>query len=170
MAVVFNHDVAGLHRRMNRFIKEVNKASSGNVASVSAPDKTRALAYLSAVRSYITFVDAQPQLDLPETNPREYPLEEDPAIDNVENEDMNDLVRLFTLARDELVSSQSARLAAGVLPFDKQRVLDVVAKMESFINDYIDDTAPMDLPETAPMREITKSGNTGTKAKSSSDA
>lgn len=161
MSIVYNHDVKSLHDRMNRFIVEINKAGSGNVAHMVEFDKNRLTSYLESVRRYVSWVVAQPQLDMPETNPREFTLDSAPEIKDVENEDINEIVRLMVLARDELASSQSARLASGILPFDQKRLLAIVEKIDKFLSDYIDSVAPMDLPETAPMKTVVDSGNTG---------
>lgn len=161
MSFVYNHDVRGLHTRINRFIVELLKSGSSSVSQVSSFDQARLQSYLTAVKTYHAWVVGQPQLDLPETNPREYELDENPNIEVVENESVRDVIVLLELARDELVNSQSARNASGVIGFDSTRFLSVVDKAQAFLDTYIADVTPLDLPESSPMREVTGPGDTG---------
>lgn len=158
---VYNHDVAGLHARINRFIVEIQKSVSSNVSQMNGFDISRALAYLGAIDTYHAWVVGQPALDLPETAPRTYTLEENPAYVDAENESINDLQRMFAVMRDELVNSQSARLPAGLVSFDSARLAAVVAKARAFLIEYVQVATPLDLPESSPMEASTGAGLTG---------
>lgn len=159
--VVYNMDVVGLHRRMNRFIGEMAASASTNLSQLSAFDSTRLQTYLSAIRTYVAWVIAEPQLDLPETSPRAYPLEPDPVIPTVENEALIDIINMLQLSRDEIVNGQSARNAAGLIKFDVIRLTAVIDKVDSFLTKYVNVITPLDLPETSPLREMTAPGRTG---------
>ena len=65
----YNTDVYGLVRRMNRFILEMALSQSSGVSKTTSFDVGRALSYINAVRQYLAWVVAQPELDLPETGP-----------------------------------------------------------------------------------------------------
>lgn len=158
---VYNHDVCGLQRRINRFITETMNAASNGVSQVSGADQTRISSYLSAIRAYVEWIVAQPELDLPETSPTQWPLDVDPVVPEVENESLIDLVNMFVLAREEIINGQSGRLAAGLIKFDHDRLLAIVTKAESFISDYIAKVTPLDLPESSPMRAEQGQGKTG---------
>jgi hypothetical protein len=160
-SLVYNHDVAGLHRRMNRFIGEMAACASTNLSQLSDFDRTRLQTYLDAVRTYVAWVVAQPQLDLPETSPRSYPLEPDAVIPVVENEALIDIMNLLQLARDETVNGQSARMPAGLIKFDVSRLSAVIDKVDAFLTQYVAIVTPLDLPETSPQRAITAPGRTG---------
>ena len=159
--IVYNHDVAGLHRRMNRFIGEMATCASTNLAEMSVYDQERLTSYLTAVRTYTNWVVAQPQLDLPETSPKVYALEPDPVISLVENEAIVDIIRMMELARDETVNGQSARMASGLLRFDVTRLGAVIQKIETFLTTYVSVVTPLDLPESSPGRPVTAPGKTG---------
>src|SRR5512139_1355469 len=105
---VYNHDVAGMHARLNRFLVEVSLSASNGASQVNSYDQTRLDTYINAIRTYMAWVTAQPQLDLPETHPRKYELDPDPVIPEIENESLRDILRMFVLAREELVNGQSA--------------------------------------------------------------
>jgi hypothetical protein len=158
---VYNHDVAGLHRRINRFIVEMAKSVSNSVSQFTDYDQARLLSYLGAVRAYVTWVVNQPLLDLPETSPREYVLDPNPVWDIVENEAVVDVLRMLELVRDEITNGQSARLSSSLVKFDVNRISAIVDKIEAFINDYVAVITPLDLPESSPMRAVATAGKTG---------
>lgn len=158
---VYNHDVAGLHRRINRFIVECAKGVSNSVSQFTDYDQERLLSYLGAIRAYVNWVVSQPLLDLPETSPREYPLDGNPVWDVVENEAVVDVLRMLELVRDEIVNGQSARLSSSLVKFDVSRINAIVDKIEAFIRDYVATITPLDLPESSPMRAIATTGKTG---------
>lgn len=160
-SIVYNHDVAGLQRRINRFILEFARSQSSPWSEVQAHDFERAKSYLAALRRYKDWVVSQPQLDLPETHPREYVLETNPETPQIENESVRDLIVLFELLRDELTNGQSARVGSGLISFDARRFDAVVEKAERFLDEYVEVVTPIDLPETSPMRAITPAGSGG---------
>ena len=159
---VLNHDVVGLHERINRFIIELQKSQSSNVSHMNSFDQARLGKYLTAIDTYHGWVTGQPQLDLPETTPRIYVLEDDPEILDTESEEVNDVVRLLCLARDELVGSQSSRQGSGLIGFDSGRLTAIVAKARAFLKGYIADITPLDQPESSPREVSTGPGSTGT--------
>lgn len=161
VAQTYNHDVAGLHRRINRFIIEMIKSVSNSTSMMNEYDQKRLISYLSAIRAFVGWVVAQPQLDLPETSPRLFTLDPNPAWDLMENESVVDVIRMLEIARDEITHSQSSRASSGINKFDEARVLAVVAKIEEFLKNYIQTITPLDLPESSPMRPMTGPGRVG---------
>ncbi len=161
MATVLNHDVAGLCRRVNRFIVEMQKSVSGGVADMNEFDQARLQKYLDAVRAYRNWVIAQPQLDLPETHPRPVEIGPDPETPDIENEAIRDVVYLMELCRDEMVHSQSARNPAGFIAFDDGRAMSLMEKCQNFLDNYIKVVQPIDMPESSPSRPLTGPGALG---------
>lgn len=161
MATVLNHDIAGLCRRVNRFIIELYKSVSSSVHEVNEFDQERLAKYLSAIHTYRDWIVAQPHLDLPETHPREIELDPNPEILAVENEAVRDVITLMELCRDELVNSQSARSPAGLISFDDRRAIALVEKAEKFLTDYIAVVQPVDMPESTPSQPLSGPGATG---------
>ncbi len=158
MGTVFNHDIVGLHARINRFVVEVNKSVSSNTSAYNEFDMERSLKYVDAIDAYHDWVVAQPQLDLPETSPRSYELEADPVVTDAENEGVNDFIRLLVLSRDELTNSQSARNGAGLIGFDSARLRAITSKSRMFLVDYVQAIAPLDLPESSPQADDSGAG------------
>lgn len=161
MAFTYNHDVRGLHSRINRFIKELYHSQSSGVSLNIEADQIRLQTYLDAMTSYHAWVVAQPALDLPETNPTQHEFDEDPVLGTIENESIRDAIIMLEIARNELVHSQSARLKSSFLEFDTNRFLAMVNKLQNFLDNYIKVTTPLDLPESSPMREQSGPGRLG---------
>lgn len=161
MAQTYNHDIVGIYNRINRFIKEAIHQTSSNLSEMNQFDIARMKSYLSAIRGYLGHVQADPELDLPETSPRTYELREAPAVPDLENESLNDICRLLELMRDEMVNSQSARRPAKFVSFDETRMTQVLDKCDRFMADYVETVTPLDLPESSPRATMTGPGRTG---------
>ena len=161
MTSVNNQDITGLHARLNRFLREVHKSASSGLNAITTPDMVRFQSYLNAVTIYQDWVTSQPELDLPATHPREYVLETNPVITDVNNESVNDLMRMLENTRDALTNASSARRAAGLSAADEKRLTDNITKAKSFLVDYVEPITPLDLPETSPDAISSGSGTTG---------
>lgn len=158
---VYNYQIAGLIRRLRRFRYETVKATSSGLAHVNEHDLRRAKSYLMAASSYLDWIVSQPQLDLPESSPREIELGEAEKLDMPENESLVDMMEMYNLFEVEMGHSQSARLGDSIVTHDEKRARDLIAKMEAFLVNYVETVLPMDLPESAPLREQTGPGRTG---------
>ena len=159
--ITYNHDISGFHRRINRFIVELRQSVSSSVSLVNTFDKKRMATYIDSLRSYQSWVTAEPEMDLPDTHPRKYALEENPGIEDLENESVVDAIHLLEVTRDELVRSQSSRLGAGLISHDNIRLTANIDKLDSFLTSYIEEITPLDLPESSPQTEMSGEGQTG---------
>ena len=152
MAETYNHDVKGMSLRLDRMNKEINQAASGNAAYVSKHDLGRWRSLHAWILAYHDWVMAQPSpLDLPESHPTLLMIPDGPVYPTVENELVNDLVRLLVLARQELVNSQSSGQAGGLVSYDSVRFLAIMDKASKLL-DLAEATYPLDLPESMPQR------------------
>jgi hypothetical protein len=156
-----NHDIAGLHARLNRAIFETYKSVSSGVVDYREADVARILSYLNGIDEFHNWVNGQPQLDLPESHPKEYELDPNPVTALVENDAANDIIRLLEVAREELVNSQSSRLPAGLVEFDSARLFAVVEKTRNLVTGFIENVQPLDLPESTPKRSGSGPGRKG---------
>ena len=109
----YNHDVAGLWRRINRFIVELAKSQSNPSNQVKSYDQKRMKTYLDAITAYVDWIVSQPELDLPETHPRLIALDAPPEFTVPENESLMDAIAMLELARDETVNGQSIRVTVA---------------------------------------------------------
>lgn len=160
-STVNNQDVVGLYNRINDFIFEMFKSVSSQTSEMNEFDQARLTTYLDAVDTYHGWVTNQPHLDLPETSPRAYPLRAPDDVPIVENENVNDITRMMVIARDELINSQSARLAAGLNKFDSARLTAMIEKLRRFLSDYVGVATPLDVPESSPGMVSSGAGRTG---------
>lgn len=146
---------------VDRMIKELVHSVSSGVSEVNEFDLERASSYLQKLKSFHAWVIAQPQLDIPETDPDQQEIAEAPAIPELENEAIANIIRLLLVCRKELLNSQSSRKPSGMISFDSRRFLSIVAKVESFIVDFIKKELPIDLPESSPKAAKVGAGNLG---------
>lgn len=160
-AIVYNHDIVGLYNRMNRFVEELYKSVSSNASLMNQFDQGRLASYFASLRGYVAWVVSLPQLDLPETSPRAFDLEPPPQLEMVDNDEVDDLLRLLVLSRDELINSQSARLGSGLINFDQTRITAIIDKADLFLTTYVAKITPVDLPESSPRDPMSPAGKTG---------
>lgn len=160
---VFNHDVVFLYDNINRFIVELLRSQSSGVSGMVAADQGRLETYINSLRAALAWVQNQPMLDLPETHPSKYKLEPVPEVPEtgVENESINQIVRLMVALRNELVNSQSARFSTRLQPFDENRFTAIVNKVEAFLQSYVRSATPLDMPESSPNEVMTPDGKLG---------
>lgn len=161
-AFVYNHDVVGLYKRLNRFICELIGSQSSNVSMTNSFDMARMQTYLDSIDKYHDWVLGESQLDLPETKGLQYALDLPPVVPAIENEDLADLVRLFVLTRRELTNSQSARVGSGLpIKQDSARLRAITDKARKFLDSYMTPVQPLDLPVSSPMDAPTPAPDRG---------
>lgn len=148
---VHNHDVALIVDKIARFVTEVYKSVSSYISGVNKFDKARLISYLDSIDVVHDWVLSVPELDLPETHPKDWEVEAFPVTTDVENDSVNQIVRLFAVAYEEVINSQSARQPAGLTIHDSARLRAYVEKVRKFVLDYVDKATPLDLPESAPQ-------------------
>ena len=161
MAQVYNHDIVGLINRHYRIMEELHKSQSSNKAGMKGADQLRLIQYIKELRSQISWVQAQPELDLPESHPHQFDLEEIPVLSRVDNEAVNDLIRMLNLSCYELLHSASARDSARLNSYDLERCSKVIDKCESYLMDHIQPSTPGDYPESMPRDAMSGAGRTG---------
>jgi len=158
---IYNLDCTYVADKIARYAGEVMHSVSAGVAFVNEFDMARLMNYLTDLDSAVAYIIAQPQIDLPESHPMMQPIEPFPSVVNMESDEWDHVVRLLRAGYIELVNSQSARLGAGLLPFDAKRVTSLVAKCRAWLTDYVAQRMPMDLPETSPQNLMPAQGRLG---------
>lgn len=158
--LVYNHDIASLVKRLRRFNQELHKSVSSGVSEMNNADKGRITSYLTSAKALKSWVVAQPELDLPESSPAAEEIGDTPSFEEPENLDVAMIMQLLRTLEIELVNSQSARKPAGLTVHDAGRFDTIVAKVESFLADFVEGEN-LDLPESSPREEMTGPGRTG---------
>lgn len=152
----YNHDVQSLSDKVNRYIIEVGLSESANIHIVNEYDLARFNAYLEGIRVMQSWINATPQLDLPNTYPRKFCLAMVADVPTMESDFSRMLIRLLELLRDELIRGQTSRAASGLNAYDNDRFTATVAKIQALL-----DTANgsgMDYPNSSPLSPIVGSG------------
>lgn len=160
---VLNQDVAGLAERTDEVIYELAKSQSSNLTDMRPFDRTRIDEYNAMLNRYANWLVDAPDVDLPETHPRTYTIKfltQDMVLD-VENKALRDLMRMYQALITELTNSQSARAANGLTVHDKRRFDLVMEKISKFLTEYVDETQPIDMPESAPSSDSVTQGFRG---------
>ena len=161
LGVTRNHDVLGICRLISRFIEEVYKSGSNDVPEMTAADQARLQSYLDNLRSYTSWVQDQPTLDTPKSTPREFPVEAPIPFIRVENEAINSILILLSTAHWEMLNSASSRGSNKLESFDQIRLTALIDKTESFLNNYVKKSTPVDMPESAPSQKVSGPGRLG---------
>jgi hypothetical protein len=155
---VINGDFIEPWVMFNDFIQEVALCQSANSPEVYDTDIERWLSYVSALEKKFDWIVAQPDLDLPKISPRLYALEPAFVPVSVENSMVDEVVRLFVAARDEFIQSNSNRRSTGFITHDEERVRAILEKIRTYINDYVTQVEPLDVPESSPAEPVTGPG------------
>lgn len=158
---VFNQDIVFLNDKIDRFIDECNHSQSAGLSGINIHDQTRLISYCVALRFAHDWIQSIPLLDLPETHPKEFPLEAPPSLPDNESEEINQIVRLLWALKTELINSQSARSASRLTVHDSKRFIDIVTKIELFLTNYVAKVEPLDLPESSPREQMVDPGKGG---------
>ena len=158
---VNNFHVRFLADKVHRFGVELIKSQSANDSQMKPADRARLSSYLDSVDFAVNWIESLPELDLPETSPREYVCEDFPAEVDAENEAINVACDILRACYLETVNGQSARRSAGMNVHDVKRVRDVVSHCRNFLTEYVENALPLDLPESSPMEANTGPGRTG---------
>jgi len=159
---VYNHDCAALSQMWFRICNEVYKSVSASTEFVNEHDFKRWRSYLDWLSDKIDWIAARPQMDLPESHPEPFLVDEPKQWALVESEACNDFLRLGYISLVELHNCQSARAASGLSAHDLSRCKDLIQKLYDFLDNFVKGTSPMDLPESSPQRESSGKGKLGT--------
>lgn len=153
---VYNHDTISIANRLGRFITELVRSNSSNLSTMTASDQARLKTYLDATDALIAHIIAAPELDLPKTGHSvQWPVEPLDPVPAIDNEDIEDLVRLLTVAHAETLNSESSNSASGLTKFDSARLTAIIAKTRSFLLAFVATSSPLDLPASSPMDTVT---------------
>jgi len=152
----YNHDVQSLSDKINRFIIEVGLSESANIHIVNPFDLTRFNSYLEGIRVMQSWINATPQLDLPNTYPRKFCMQTVQDVPQMESDSMRMLIRLLELMRDELIRGQSSRAASGLNTYDDVRLTATIDKVQALLD--VPSDAGTDYPNSSPLTSIVGSG------------
>ncbi len=163
-----NSDLAGLIEKIDEAIYETLLSQSSGLTQWRTADRERITSYLDRCERYFNWMISEPETDSPQTHPMVYPIEylsnraETPdgkrLVQAPENKGLRDCVRLMRVWMAEMSKSGSRRSPNGLAEPDQGRFGSHLTKIRSFLTNYIDETLPVDLPESNPSSPLTGQG------------
>ena len=120
----------------------------------------RQRSYLTQALGFADALNASPVPDRPGSHPTDFPVDLSRPYETFYqeegengarlplNEHSNLLAELWMMTAVDMINSQSAALAGGLLSFDHVRAVENFKSISKLL-DVIEDLAPVDLPETA---------------------
>ena len=168
-----NANLVTLCELIDRGIVEELLSISAVTPDFREADKKRVESYFEAWEKLANFMSSDPELDTPQSHPEKVPVGWISNQDGITDEDgefqaMNQYPENFavrTLVRDmrtlmgELAMSTSRRLPNGLSKHDKKRFDDHLAKMRKFMSEYVQQTEPLDRPETDTIAAVSGHGS-----------
>jgi len=163
-----NSDLAGLIEKIDEAIYEGLLSQSSGLTDFREADRARLTSYLDRAERYFQWMVSEPETDSPQTHPMMYPIDylsnrsETPdgktLVQSPENKGLRDCLRLMRVWMAEMAKSASRRAPNGLSEPDQGRFTSHLTKIRSFLTNYIDDTQPVDLPESNPSSPLTGQG------------
>ena len=158
---VTNRDVRWVHEELVKYYTEMVRSQSAGNSGMRQSDVDRALSYVNAIDTYMNWAQSLPELDFPESHPTKRPLSVFPDWVDVDSEAVDALADMFRTLAIENANSQSAKDSNKYKPADEARVRAVLARITSFINDFVTKATPVDTPESLPADPEIVSGSFG---------
>lgn len=155
-----NIDLAGLVERIDETIYEISKSQSEGLLDIRIADRSRLDQYNNRLERYMEWMYSEPQVDSPESHPSKNPITyiSETEDDDSENKALRDLIRQYRVMMTEMAHCASNRMPNSISNPDKARFDASLAKIRSFLTNYLDDTQPVDMPEGQPSSSQTTHG------------
>ena len=141
-----NLDIIDLCNRLDTYLLESAQSASATRHETSDHDSKRMEAMIARFKSRFELYNGEPELDLPKYHPKALPVPTPPTINNVENADIQQFLKLLIALRIELAFSDSAERSTSFKSADKARVDAVIEKLEKFVK-VVDGEDEIDLPD-----------------------
>lgn len=138
--------------KIYRMTQELTQCVSSRVTAIGADDKARIDAAFDDLYRVIdiaadTVTDSHGLLNWTLTDLEAVQMP-------VENEAINSATSYMMLGDYGLRISQSARINDGILADDKADLVGAMQKAQNGINDFFDNSNPMDMPQSSPRKPV----------------
>ena len=153
---VRNPDIVGAVERADRYAFDMCRFESASINEITEFDINRILSYNSALRTYIQTLNDAPPTDNPHSYPGMYNLyykTEAFDFDSVVNKAIRDIVRQYVNLWVNLSRSESADKSNGYLVYDYTRAMTHLDRIDYYIDSYIKQALPIDLPESSKFED-----------------
>ena len=153
---VRNPDIVGAVERADKYAYDMCRFESASINEITEFDINRILSYNGALRVYIQTLNEAPATDNPHSYPGMYSiyyLTQDFDFDSVKNKAIRDIVRQYVNLWVNLSRSESADKSIGYLIFDYNRAMTHLDRIDFYIESYIKQALPLDLPESSAFED-----------------
>lgn len=160
-ASIRNMDVVGVCERIDRTMYEISQSESASLNSLEEYDLNRIISYNSALRTYVDVVNQANRMDLPHSYPAQYTIkyicnDANVDYDGTKNRILRDLQRLYANMLLQWSRSESADKSNGFYEADYNRFLLIMDRVDGYIDSYIKEATPLDLPESSTFEDMEK--------------
>ena len=155
---VRNMDVVGAVERIDRTIYELMESESSMLNSLEEYDIERVLQYNAALRTYCAVINSANRMDLPHSYPGMFDIKyitKETDYDGTKNRIIRDLVRYYANAMVQWSRSESADKSNGFYEADYTRFLLIMDRIDAYMEAYIKEATPLDLPESSAYEDRT---------------
>jgi hypothetical protein len=156
---VRNQDVVGAVERADRYAFDIAKFESANINEITDFDMTRIQSYMAALRGYVNTLNTAPATDNPHSYPGMYTiyyLTQGFNFDTVKNKALRDILRMLVNTWVNMSRSESADKSNGFLEFDVSRWNLHIDRIDFYIDSYIKQALPLDLPESSAFEDANR--------------
>lgn len=141
-----NMDILDLVNRIDAYCQEFSRCASATRCETSQHDLRRSRDVLARFRERFELYAGDPELDLPKYHPEPLRLPVPPALNRIENADLQQILNMWIITRIELAFSDSAERASGFKSADIERIRKVMEKIDK-TNAAIEGNPEIDLPD-----------------------
>jgi hypothetical protein len=162
--IVNNMDVVGTVERLDRYCYDILRFESSRQNVITEFDLARIRTYIDASRIYVDTLNNAPSTDNPFSYPGQYTivyLTKDYNFAETKNKAIRDIVRMWVNTWVNMSRSESADRSNGFSPFDVTRFNLNMDRMTYYLDQYVIESLPLDLPESSQFQDA--QSNTGTK-------
>jgi hypothetical protein len=155
-STVRNMDVVGIAERIDRTMYEIATSESSTLNSLEQYDLERIEMYNAALRTYASFINSSVMMDLPHSTPTQFTIKfltQGLDLDSTKNRVLRDLLRLYSSALLQWTRSESADKSNGWYPFDYDRFLLIMDRIDGYLSQYVESALPLDLPESSAFED-----------------
>lgn len=151
---ITNPDANNMIYWCDSYLIEFSRCSSATRRETTVHDRSRMHSCINTLRLRVnTFTDF-PELDRPKYHPEDIPVSTPPALNRVENADVQHFVDSLVAIRIQMGFMDSAERASGMSMSDKTRAILEFDKLDKFMDDVLDAFPDNDLPD-ADLQEPT---------------
>jgi len=144
---ITNPDANNLIYWLDSYMTEFSRCQSATRRETTPHDRRRLHECIDAVRARVEHFYDIPELDRPKYHPEDIPVKAPPALNRIENADIQHFIDSLVAIRIQVSFMDSAERASGLSGYDYDRMIAELDKLDRFMSDIVDDKPDNDLPD-----------------------